>query len=336
MIGIEPNPYARLLPVKNGILRPLWSVMIPTHNCAAYLRETLASVLAQDPGANIMQIEVVDDCSTRDNPAEVVEELGRGRVEFYRQSNNQGYISNFETCLQRSRGYLIHLLHGDDYVRAGFYSNLQRAFDAKPEIGAAFCRCLYIDEQGDWQGLSPLEQSTSGLVTDWLEKIAAGQRLAPPSVVVRREVYERLGGFNRRLSCAGEDWEMWVRIATRYPFWFEVEPLAAYRMKRAGSLTAGSSASGKLARDMRKATEIVESYLPDYLPRSSARRASRQARMMYSRWALESLFQMPVTANPRAFFTQIGEVLRCSHSSKTILLLISSLLRKAATRGGRV
>jgi hypothetical protein len=28
-------------------------------------------------------------------------------------------------------------------------------------------------------------------------------------------IYEEIGGFDRRLSCAGEDWEMWVRIATR-------------------------------------------------------------------------------------------------------------------------
>jgi|SRR5581483_9724411 len=51
-------------PITDDLPRPLWSVLIPTYNCANYLRETLASVLAQDPGPAVMQIQVVDDCST--------------------------------------------------------------------------------------------------------------------------------------------------------------------------------------------------------------------------------------------------------------------------------
>lgn len=45
--------------------------MIPTYNCARYLRETLASVLAQDPGRDNMHIEVIDDRSTKDDPEAV-------------------------------------------------------------------------------------------------------------------------------------------------------------------------------------------------------------------------------------------------------------------------
>ena len=331
-VMMEPHPYRSTIPpLKKGIWRPLWSVMIPTYNCAIYLRETLASVLEQDPGPEMMQIEVVDDCSTRDDPAALVEELGPGRVGFYRQPKNQGYIRNFETCLQRSRGRLIHLLHGDDYVREGFYSRLQQGFDANPEIGAAFCRPIYVDEQGHWQSLSPLEQSTSGVLSNWLQKIAAGQRVCTPSVVVRREVYEELGGFDRRISCAGEDWEMWIRIATRYPFWFEVEPLAAYRMKRADSLTAGFARTGELARDMRKATEIVESYLPNYLPERVAREVSNQARKMYARWALEVVQQMPLKGNLGPFVAQIREVFRCNHSSEIVGWVIFRLLQRGVS-----
>ncbi|MEQ9234992.1 MAG: glycosyltransferase [Coleofasciculus sp. E2-BRE-01] len=55
---------ATISPIPKGEQRPLWSVMIPTYNCAQYLRETLANVLAQDPGSEVMQIEVIDDHST--------------------------------------------------------------------------------------------------------------------------------------------------------------------------------------------------------------------------------------------------------------------------------
>lgn len=153
----------KILPVPQGTVRPLWSVMIPTYNCADYLRETLKTVLAQDPGMTQMQIEVVDDCSTKDDPEAIVEELGKGRVDFYQHPENVGYIRNFETCLQRSRGHLIHLLHGDDSVREGFYHTLQQPLQQYPDIGAVFCRHIYIDEKGHWQTISGLEQSESGI-----------------------------------------------------------------------------------------------------------------------------------------------------------------------------
>lgn len=211
---MNEQPYrATIPPVLNGVLRPIWSVMIPTYNCAGYLGETLQSVLAQDPGPELMQIEVVDDHSTRDDPEAAVAELGRGRVSFYRQPENVGHVQNFNTCLQRSRGRLVHLLHGDDAVREGFYCTMQSPFEQHPEIGSAFCRNIYFDENSHWQSIAPLQQSESGVMRGWLERIAVGQRLQPPSMVVRRDVYERLGGFDRRIRQYGEDWEMWVRIA---------------------------------------------------------------------------------------------------------------------------
>ena len=112
---------AEIPPVSEGTNRPLWSVMIPTYHCACFLRQTLESVLSQDPGPDLMQIEVVDDGSTLDDPGAVVAAVGRGRVGFYRQPQNVGHTKNFETCLRRSRGKVVHLLHGDDYVLPGFY-----------------------------------------------------------------------------------------------------------------------------------------------------------------------------------------------------------------------
>ena len=110
--------------VPPGVDRPLWSVMIPVYNCAAYLPETLRSVLQQAPGPDEMQIEVIDDHSTDADVEKLVKEIGRGRIAYYRQPQNVGSLKNFETCLNNARGHLVHLLHGDDRVRMGYYQTI--------------------------------------------------------------------------------------------------------------------------------------------------------------------------------------------------------------------
>lgn len=296
--------------------------MIPTYNCASYLRETLCSVLAQDPGPELMQIQVVDDFSTRDDPAAVVAEVGRGRVAFYRQSDNVGHCRNFDTCLQRSRGQLIHLLHGDDCVREGFYKKLESPFAEWPEIGAAFCRYISMDESGNWQTISPLEQPESGLLSNWLEKIATGQRLQPPSMVVRREVYERLGGFDRRISSYGEDWEMWVRIAAQYPVWYETEPLALYRIRKS-SLTGSSIRTGKNAHELRQVIDINRSYFPT----DHAQAWTDRARLSFALACLRRARRMLDAREYRGTLAQSREALRTSCSIPVIAQAILLLAR---------
>jgi glycosyltransferase involved in cell wall biosynthesis len=293
--------------------RPLVSVMIPTYNCANYLSETLASVLAQDLGPEDMQIEVVDDCSTRDDPAAVVEALGRGRVGFYRQPTNVGHTRNFNTCLQRSRGHLVHLLHGDDLVRDGFYRKLTQAFEAHPEIGAAYSRHIIMDEQGHWQSISPLEQPESGVLPNWLERIAVGQRLQAPSIMVRRSAYERLGGFDRRMRYYAEDWEMWVRIAACYPVWYEVEPLAVYRI-RSSSLSGRTVRTGENGADLRRAIEINKSSLPS----EQVAELSRQARENNALACIRRAHRMLNAGEMQAPVAQLREALRFSRSVNVV------------------
>jgi glycosyltransferase involved in cell wall biosynthesis len=303
--------------------RPLWSVMIPTYNCAYYLRETLEAVLAQDPGVDVMQIEVVDDCSTTDDPEGVVQEFG-GRVGFYRQPCNQGVPKNFQTCLERSRGHLIHLLHGDDYIRPGFYAKMQHAFAQNSEIGAAFCRQIFMDEDGHWQSISELEQLQSGVLENWLERLALEQRIMTPSIVVRREVYEKLGGFDSSLICA-EDWEMWVRIAAHYPIWYEVEPLAVYRM-HSNSNTGRHVNSGEDMRYTRIAINQFKSYLPEII----ASQITRKARETYALAALETAYRMLMNNSPTATINQIREALQLSCSFRVMQKLVRVLLEGGA------
>ena len=223
----EPH-YIKLAPVAETVKRPLWSVVIPTYNCAHYLKETLSSVLAQDLGPEQMEIIVVDDHSTKDNPEAVVQEFGQGRVQFIRQKENVGKVGNYETGLQATKGYFIHQLHGDDMVRPGFYGIMEKLLAKNPEVGAAFCGTIYIDEQGRWTGMTGILQDREGIVPTMAQQLYTQQLIQTPSMVVKREVYETIGTFDRRLNCL-EDWEMWIRIANNYPIASSNKVLAAYR-----------------------------------------------------------------------------------------------------------
>jgi glycosyltransferase involved in cell wall biosynthesis len=313
----EQHPYrAEILSVPEGISRPLWSVMIPTYNCANYLRETLVSVLAQDPGAEQMQIEVVDDCSTQDDPEAIVKEIGKGRVSFYRQPQNVGHIKNFNTCLQRSRGKLIHLLHGDDWIKEGFYQKLERGFQENADIGAAFCSttCVNYHEQNSW--ISSLGETESGVLSNWLEKIAVQNLITPPSIVVKRTVYEKLGRFDSRICCGGEDWEMWIRIAANYPVWYEIESLAFYRIHYLQSLTGRCTRTGQFLRDLYQIIQLTESYIPQPL----ASTLSKQAKEHIARTTLEILInRFLAQGDLTAINNLIKEFLRFDFSLKSIM-----------------
>jgi glycosyltransferase involved in cell wall biosynthesis len=302
----------KIKPVPDGIARPLWSVMIPTYNCAKYLRETLASVLAQDPGPDMMQITVVDDHSTQDNPATVVEELGRGRIEFYQQSQNVGITRNFQTCLELSRGHLVHQLHGDDCVRDGFYQTMQNVFEQHQEIGAACCRTIFMSEDGHWQSLTDLELPKSGILPrNWLQRIAEICCIPTPSIVIRRVAYEKLGGFDLTLR-AVEDWEMWFRIALNYPIWYETEPLAIYRTL-SHSNTGRTVMSGAYVEDLYRVTQIIQSCSADIVPN----KIFDQAKQNCAFFALQTAEKLLNEGNLSRAITQIQAALKFSPSFRS-------------------
>jgi len=235
--------------------------MIPTYQGAATIRATLESVLAQDPGPAHMQIEVVDDHSTVDDPEELVREIGRGRVGFFRQPKNVGHTANFNTCITRARGKLIHLLHGDDAVREGFYARMEQVFSENPDVAAAFCRLISVDEAGRWRRVQPLIQLESGVLEDPLAVVAQHQPFQSPTTVVQRWAYERVGGYDTSIRYCGEDWDMGLRMAGFFPLWYEVEPLAL-RRHHADSLTGRANRMAHNSREMRRIVKTAHHRFP--------------------------------------------------------------------------
>src|SRR5882757_591167 len=263
-----------IAPLPAGPARPFWSVMIPIYNCREdYLRETLRSVLGQDPGVADMQIEVIDNDSTIGDPEAVIREMGSERIEYHRQPINVGIIENFNACINRARGQWVHILHGDDTVRSDFYSRARAGITARPEVGAALCRTIYMDEDGQWTGLAELESRTPGVLDgSFAERQLVEQRIQFVAIVVRRTTYEELGGFRSSLPhCL--DWDMWKRIALSKALYYDPEPMACYRVHM-GADSSRLVATGANVIEERRSID----YSCAALPQQYAQRVRRAAR----------------------------------------------------------
>ncbi len=307
----EQTPYPVIDPVPEGVHRPFWSVMIPTYNCADLLRRTLKSVLDQDPGPDQMQIEVIDDRSTKDDPEAVVEEMGKGRVSFFRQPQNVGAQTNFTTCIQRSQGHWVHILHGDDMVMPGYYRRLREASEKEPSIGAAFCRYIFIDEDDHWQRLSRLERRTPGLLSDWLELLTLNNEIMFPAISVKRSVYEKLGGFHTKLFHSA-DWDMWKRVYLNCPVWYESEPLALYRVHSASDSSTLVKTGANIA-DGRMSIEVSQAYLPAPVAVEFSNKAKERLALVALNTAREMLNK---GGHREAAMAQIREGLKTSFSPR--------------------
>lgn len=281
--------------------------MIPAYNGADLLARTMKSVLSQDPGPEAMQIEVVDDHSTKEDLKPVIDQIGQGRVAYFRQPRNVGVTANFNTCVQRSHGHWIHILHADDLVMPGFYEALGPATE-QAEIGAVLCRFIAIDENDQRLWISRMEYESAGILSNWIERIAVENHVRTPAIIVRRSVYEDIGGYDTRLfHCA--DWDMWRRIAAHSRVWFDPRALACYR-EHSRSDTSKLMLTGRNVADMRACIKLGIRDLPVDVSRPLTRKALRTCAL----GAIDTARRMLQNGQFAGALAQIREALKTSHS----------------------
>ena len=304
---------------------PFWSVMITVYDRLRYIESVLQSVLEQ--AGDDMQIEIVSDGGDPALQAELQTRVARvanaagaagDRVNVYCHPTNLGHPHIFNLCIERAAGRWVHILHDDDGVRPGFYAQLRAGIEGS-EAAAAFCRHDILDVDGNATWTSWLERETAGIIAGWLERIAVECRLQFSAMVVRRSVYEQLGGFCAQAGSAF-DWEMWKRIGANYPVWYEPRRLAFTR--RDGSTESdGLLLSGGQIADSLKTFAISQTYLPrDFGPQ-----LSEKARERFALYGLNLAQNQLRAGDGDAALANIRESLRASSSARVLHALRQTL-----------
>lgn len=204
----------------------LISVIIPAFNASRYIKHTLMSVLEQD--YKNVEVIVVDDGST-DDTERAVREFGT-RVRYLRKANG-GQSSARNAGMAIARGKFFAFVDADDLWLPTKLSRQMELFDSHPDLGLVYSDAIGFDQETGkevWR-FSRRVRFYSG---DVLRPLLLCDFVPTLTVVIRREVWERVGGFNEadKLRCLGEDWEMWLRIASRYRIGFVNVSLARYRL----------------------------------------------------------------------------------------------------------
>ena len=198
-------------------------MVIPCYNQAHFLSEAIQSVLSQTYTS--FELIVVDDGS-EDDTQEVASKYSAKdpRVRLIRQ-HNRGLAGARNRGLSESRGEYVVFLDSDDRLQEEALEVGVRELEAHP--GCAFVSGHYrpISAGGDAYAV-PRQARVEG---DHYLALLRDNYISMPAVVMyRRWVFGEVGGFDGSVDAAA-DWDLYLRVARRFPVYHHGRVVADYR-----------------------------------------------------------------------------------------------------------
>ncbi len=227
-----------------AIRSPRVSVIVPVYNGAATVAAALESILAQS--FSDFEIVAVDDGST-DDSMKVIERY-RPRVRVLTQQN-RGPSAARNLGVRNSSGEYLGFLDADDLWRPKFLERTVAALDKDSASVLVYTDLELADSTGLAMGARLIGKRGLPTVRDMLERLWP---ILPSSVVMRRDAFERTGGFPEELT-SFEDVYFWLLAREQGNFSYIEEPLVIWRfalfpapLKPAG----GQEAAGRVFDQM--------------------------------------------------------------------------------------
>jgi glycosyltransferase involved in cell wall biosynthesis len=186
---------------------PLVSVIIPTFNRAVFVHEAITSVLAQDYAP--LEVIVVDDGSQDDTPAAL---RHFGAQILYMPQEHAGVSAARNRGVAASHGALVAFLDSDDLWLPQKVSAQVALFAGQPQVQAC-----YTDEIWIRRGVRVNPRLIHAKHAGWIFLQSLPRCIiSPSSIMLRRPLWERLGGFDESLP-ACEDYDLWLRLTAVVP-----------------------------------------------------------------------------------------------------------------------
>lgn len=189
----------------------LVSIIIPAYKAGKYIEETINSVLAQTHSN--FELIIIDDGSP-DDQAAVIEPLAKldSRVQYIKQENG-GVSSARNHGYRLSNGKFLAFLDADDVWLPTNLEKKLAKFLTDAEFGLVHSDMAIMDGNSNLTGET--KSGKEGFLLDDLLSWNGTCVPTPSSILVKREVVEKVGGFDLKLSNAA-DQEFFFRVAKDY------------------------------------------------------------------------------------------------------------------------
>lgn len=201
---------------------PTLTVVTPAYNQAAFLRDTIESVLSQDY-PNIEHI-VLDDGSTDDTPKILAEYTDQ--LFFWETQKNMGQTATINKGWSLTTGEVITWLNSDDtFYDATSVSKSMQFLTDHPEIGIVFGDSMFTEADG-----SEIEPTRPVIDWTYLKFIKNCENfISQPSAFIRREIIEKVGNLDDKFYYF-MDWDFWMRAGIYFKMAHIDEILSTYRL----------------------------------------------------------------------------------------------------------
>lgn len=185
-------------------------MVIPAYNAETTIRETIKSVLNQT--LSDFELFVIDDGST-DATGTIAAEFSDPRIHGF-SFDHAGPSSARNRGIERASGTFIAFLDADDLWTPDKLSSQTEILLREPETALVYSWTDCIDEDGRFLRHGSHVRADGKVYERLLSRNFVDNGSAP---IVRKSAFKEVGLFNEDYR-AGEDWDMWLRLAYRYPF----------------------------------------------------------------------------------------------------------------------
>ena len=266
---------------------PTVSVLLPVYNGAVFVEQAISSVLSQS--FKDFELIIRDDRST-DQSREIIRGFNDKRIVFVENDANLGLFGNTNACLALSSGEFVHLFQQDDMMHVDCLELQLHSLRNYKEVAMVYSGIRAIDENGTVLGDSSHDDTPEFIGRDLYLSLSAHYQALPASmstVMIRRKALDAVGIFNASMKVAG-DYELWNRIADRYPIVRNPKTVVDVRAHKGQVTTSTMSGLLYINEDIR----IMDWYrarLPTHDWAAVLRFRSRTRAVTYWAWIIRQL-----------------------------------------------